>query len=196
MKIVVATNNPHKISEYRSLLPKACFEVLSLKDIGVEIEIEETGKTYEENAMIKAMCVAKLTNVLVIADDSGLEIETLNDFPGLNSSRFAAGYANQKEANQALLEKLDKQINRNAKFVCVIALANHENQLSLFHGECLGKILHKAQGERGFGYDPIFYSYEAKNCFAALTNEQKNRYSHRAKAVAKLIEFFEAKQLI
>lgn len=196
MKIVIATNNLHKLEEYRSLFARTHFEVLSLNDIGIKVEIEESGKTYEENARIKASAVAKLTNSLVIADDSGIEIDELDNFPGLNSSRFAAQYVSQDEANMAILKMLESRTKRQARFICVIAVANYKEQIKLFRGECPGKILNKAEGGNGFGYDPIFYSDEAQECFATLTGEQKNEHSHRGKAVVKVLSFFKEEKII
>ncbi|MFA5443313.1 MAG: RdgB/HAM1 family non-canonical purine NTP pyrophosphatase [Bacilli bacterium] len=196
MKIVIATNNMHKLKEYRSLFSETTLEVLSINDININAEIDETGESYEENSTIKADNIAKLTNLLVIADDSGIEIETLGSSPGINSSRFASHYQNQTEANQAILESLSNVANRNAKFVCVIALANYQKETQLFRGECPGKILFQAEGKGGFGYDPIFYSHEAEQCFAKLSTKQKNRFSHRGKAVKKLIEFLKTENII
>ncbi len=196
MKIVLATNNSHKIKEYRSLFANMPIEVLSLSDVAIKSDIEETGTSYEENAAIKAENIAQLTKYLVIADDSGLELSALGGSPGLNSARFAAQHKSQSEANRAILKSLEKSDNRQARFVCVIALANYHERLNLFRGECLGRILLHPEGESGFGYDPIFFSDEAKACFAAIGEAQKNRYSHRAKAVEQLLAFLADEKII
>jgi len=196
MKIVLATNNSHKIKEYRSLFANMPIEVLSLSDVAIKSDIEETGTSYEENAAIKAENIAQLTKFLVIADDSGLEISALGGSPGLNSARFAAQHKSQSEANRAILKSLERADNRQARFVCVIALANYHGRLNLFRGECLGRILMRPEGDSGFGYDPIFFSDEANACFAAIGEAQKNRYSHRAKAVEQLLAFLADEKFI
>ena len=196
MKIVLATNNSHKIKEYRSLFANMPIEVLSLSDVAIKSDIEETGTSYEENAAIKAENIAQLTKFLVIADDSGLEISALGGSPGLNSARFAAQHKSQSEANRAILKSLERADNRQARFVCVIALANYHGRLNLFRGECLGRILMRPEGDSGFGYDPIFFSDEANACFAAIGEAQKNRYSHRAKAVEQLLAFLADEKII
>jgi len=196
MKIVLATNNSHKIKEYRSLFANMPIEVLSLSDVAIKSDIEETGTSYEENAAIKAENIAKMTKNLVIADDSGLEISALGGSPGLNSARFAAQHKSQSEANRAILKSLEKSDNRQARFVCVIALANYHGRLNLFRGECLGRILMRPEGDSGFGYDPIFFSDEANACFAAIGEDEKNRYSHRAKAVEQLLAYLADEKFI
>ena len=190
MKIVIASNNLHKISEYRDLFADTDIEVLSMNGVGIDVNPEETGTTYEENAIIKAEAIACLTNHIVIADDSGLEIKALNDLPGLNSARFAAEQGGSKSANQTILKMMHNASDRSARFVCVIASSNFGEKTIVFRGECHGTITNQETGKQGFGYDPIFFSSEALQPFAKLSKEEKNLYSHRSKAVSKLIQYF------
>ena len=190
MKIVIASNNIHKISEYRDLFSGTDIEVMSMDEVGISVNPNETGATYEENATVKAEAIARLTNHIVIADDSGLEIKALNDLPGLNSARFAAERGGSKSANQAILKMMHNVSDRSARFVCVIALSNFDEKTIVFRGECHGTITNQEIGEQGFGYDPIFFSIEAHQPFAQLSKKEKNLYSHRSKAVSKLIQHF------
>ena len=190
MKIVIASNNIHKISEYRDLFSGTDIEVMSMDEVGISVNPDETGATYEENATVKAEAIARLTNHIVIADDSGLEIKALNDLPGLNSARFAAERGGSKSANQAILKMMHNVSDRSARFVCVIALSNFGEKTIVFRGECHGTITNQEIGEQGFGYDPIFFSNEAHQPFAKLSKKEKNLYSHRSKAVSKLIQHF------
>ena len=196
MKIIVATNNHHKVSEFRALLANTGLEVFSMQDVGIKVTTNETGLTYEENAALKAEAIRKYTDELVIADDSGLEIEALENFPGLNSARYANQMGGNKNANRAIIDQMKNVTNRRAKFVAVIALCNFKSETLLFRGESLGQISQAEEGTCGFGYDPIFFSNEAQKSFALLDGSQKNRFSHRGKAVAKLIKFLIAENAI
>ncbi|MFA5421169.1 MAG: RdgB/HAM1 family non-canonical purine NTP pyrophosphatase [Bacilli bacterium] len=196
MKIIIASNNPHKVAEYRLLFRKTSLEVLAMSDIGVSITADESGSTYEQNAAIKAEALKGLTNCLVIADDSGLEIASLHNFPGLESARFAERCGGHHNAIQEILKKLENHGDRKARFVCVIALCNCKESTILFRGECDGRILEREEGSKGFGYDPVFFSDEADASFATLTDEQKNRFSHRGRAVQMLIAYLREQKVI
>ena len=184
------------MSEYRALFANTGLEVLSLRDVNIDIEVEETGSTYEQNAAIKAEAIKNNTKLLVIADDSGLEIEALDNFPGITSARYASQMGGSQKANQAILQKMQNIENRRAKFIAVIALSNYKNETLLFRGEAYGHITEKEEGVGGFGYDPIFFSDEAHQTFSLLDGPQKNRFSHRGKAVNKLLQYLKDENII
>lgn len=171
-------------------------KVHSPKELGINVNPDENGETYEANSLIKANALAVFTKMPVIADDSGLNVVALNNFPGIHSSRFADSCGGNKFANPELIKKLEPYEDKSAFFACVITLVNVEDKPIVFKGICPGKILAKPEGEGGFGYDPIFYSSEAKACFGTASEEIKNKYSHRAKAMEQLIEYLKSKNLI
>lgn len=191
-EIVFATNNEHKLSEIRSILGEE-FEVKSLNDIGCHEEIPEDFDTLEDNAAQKAHYIFDKYHVDCFADDTGLEVEALNGEPGVHSARYAEGTDHDSEANMdKLLQKLDGQENRNARFRTVIALIQKgepEAKVSLFQGTVYGVITKEKSGAEGFGYDPIFQPDGYDQTFAELGNDIKNSISHRAHAVSKLAEF-------
>lgn len=195
-ELLVASNNLHKIKEYQEMFSGYQVRIYSPKELGIEVNPDETGSTYEENSLIKATALAKYSKLPIIADDSGLNVVALNNFPGIHSSRFADSYGGNKVANLKLIEKLQEFSDKSAFFTCVITLLNVEEKPVVFKGLCPGKILDKPEGEGGFGYDPIFYSLEAKQCFGTAPEEIKNKYSHRAKAMEQLIEYLKSKKLI
>ncbi len=189
MKIVLASRNRHKIDEIKRVLTECGLEgieILSLDDIGYEGEIEETGTTFEENAVIKAQ-VASDMGYYSIADDSGLEVDALDGRPGVYSARFAGEPCNDKNNNNKLLNEM-KDIpddKRGAKFVSVIAFLepNGRNGGKIFRGECEGVILYEERGNGGFGYDPLFYIPSLDKTYAEITTEEKNAVSHRGKSI-------------
>ena len=195
-ELVVATNNAHKVKEYQEMFLGFNIKFYSMKDLNIECNPDENGKTYEENSLIKASALAKLTKLPVIADDSGLNVVALDNFPGIYSSRFADSFGGNKVANLELIKKLKPYKDKRAFFACVITLMNVEDKPVQFKGICNGHILDKPVGEGGFGYDPIFYSEEANMAFGEAPAEIKNKYSHRAKAVEQLIEYLKNKRLI
>lgn len=195
-ELVVATNNAHKVKEYQEMFLGYDIKFYSMKDLGIVCNPIEDGSTYEENSLIKASALAKLTKLPVIADDSGLNVNALNGFPGIYSSRFADECGGNKNANIELINKLKPYKDKSAYFACLITLMNVEEKPIQFKGICLGHILDKPFGEGGFGYDPIFYSSEADMAFGEAPSEIKNKYSHRAKAVKQLIEYLKNKKLI
>lgn len=194
--LLVASNNQHKIKEYQEMFSGYEVKVHSPKELGINVNPDENGTTYEENSLIKAKALAEFTKMPVIADDSGLNVVALDNFPGIHSSRFADSWGGNAVANLKLIEKLHGFPDKSAFFTCVITLLNVDEKPVVFKGICPGKILDKPQGEGGFGYDPIFYSNEAKQCFGTAGEEIKNKYSHRAKAMEQLIKYLKDKKLI
>lgn len=203
MKIVFATNNQHKLQEIRDILGSE-FEIVSLKDIGCDVDIPETGNTLEENAMQKAQYVYDHYNLSCFADDTGLEVEALNGEPGVHSARYAEGTDHDSEANMAkLLRNLEGKDNRKARFRTVIALIQKQDvcpcgctsikKVNRFEGIVDGSIATEKHGTAGFGYDPIFVPEGYDKSFAELGESIKNGFSHRARAVAKLAEYLKQK---
>ena len=189
LEIVIATNNPNKVEEYRQMFASISnIKLFSLKDENIHIEIEENGKTFKENSLIKAESISKLTDKFVLADDSGLEIEALDNFPGIYSARFMEGRP-YKEKWAAIFEMLKNKENKNAQFHCVITFITPSKDKYVFEGIEKGYITEKIEGENGFGYDPIFFSNSLNKTFGNATEEEKNAVSHRGKAFSQLLEF-------
>ena len=187
MKIVFASNNKNKVQEIQNQVPES-IQIVTLEEIGCFEDIEETGTTLEENAIIKANYVTEKYDLPCFADDTGLEIEALNGEPGVYSARYA-GEEKDSEANmQKVLENLNGVSNRKAQFKTVIAL-NINNEQHLFTGIVEGEIRNEQKGTNGFGYDPIFEPEYLGKTFAEMTLEDKNKMSHRGRAVEKLITF-------
>ncbi len=189
MKLIVATNNAHKLKEIKSILGGEFEEILSLKEAGAELKAEENGSTFEENAIIKARGVGA-SSMAVLADDSGLCVEVLGGAPGVKSARYASeGEENADDASnrRKLLKEMEGKEERKAKFVCAVALLWGE-ELYTADGETEGRILTDERGERGFGYDSIFYSDELGKSFGEAEEEEKNGVSHRGRALKKLLE--------
>ncbi|MCJ7740305.1 RdgB/HAM1 family non-canonical purine NTP pyrophosphatase [Candidatus Microgenomates bacterium] len=185
-QLVIATRNKGKIREIRKILSDIPVKILSLDDVGFRRELKETGKTYEENARIKAETVGKKTGLLTLGEDSGLEIDALGGKPGLYSARHRKGTDTDK-LNKLLrdLKGFPKE-KRTAKYVAVVAVYNPQNKKTyVFKGESHGQITDKPQGTNGFGYDPIFYNFDLGKTNAQAFEEEKNRVSHRARALEK-----------
>lgn len=194
MKILLATNNKHKISEMKSILASAfgeTVEVLQPSDILTEpIEVEETGATLEENAYLKAIALYSATGIPAIADDTGLEIEELGNLPGVNSARYAGEHGNDPLNRAKVLSKLSESSKRNAQFRTVICF--HDGVRTLFaEGICLGEILNEERGAGGFGYDSIFKPTGNTLSFAEMSATEKNLISHRGRALKELGWLFE-----
>jgi len=183
-KLLLATSNPGKIREYRSLLDGLGYQITTLAEEGIAKVVTESGNNYEQNARLKAITYAKLIQLTALADDSGLEVNALNGEPGVKSARFAGEAATDAERVNLLLAKLDgvPGEQRTACFKCVIAIATPEGQSKVCYGECRGMIALEAKGENGFGYDPIFLLPELGKTLAELPLEMKNQISHRAQA--------------
>ncbi len=187
-EIVLATNNAHKLKEVREILSPHKITVYGLGDLPIrQEEPEETADSYYGNALIKAQAVAKLTTLPVIADDSGLEIEAMNNQPGLHSARYASEHGGHTNAIQEILKNVKD--NRKARFICDIVLLNVEDKPLLFEGIAEGSIGEKPFGEGGFGYDPIFIEKDLNKTYAEMSQEEKNKVSHRGRALKKLLVY-------
>ena len=184
-RIIFATTNEGKMDEIREILKDLDIELLSLKDAGLNPNIDENGKTFEENAIIKAKTVMEMTGEMVLADDSGLEVDYLEKAPGIYSARFLGEDTPYSFKNQYILDQLAnvKEKDRSARFVCVIALASPNGEVITRSGVIEGYIADKISGVNGFGYDPIFYLPEYQCTTAELPPEHKNKISHRGLAL-------------
>ncbi len=184
-KIIFATGNRDKMREIRMIMADLGIEIQSLAEAGIHAEVEENGATFEENAVIKAREIMKLTGEIVLADDSGLEVDALNKEPGIYSARYMGRDTSYDVKNQSLIERLKGKTGeeRSARFVCAIAAAFPDGRIITTRGTMEGQIGYEQRGENGFGYDPIFYLPD-KGCYSAeLLPEEKNRRSHRGKAL-------------
>ena len=186
-KLLLATSNPGKIREYRFLLDGLGYQLTTLAEEGIAKIVTESGNNYEQNARLKAISYAKLSQLTALADDSGLEVDALNGEPGVKSARFAGEAATDEEKVSFLLAKLNSVPweRRTACFKCVIVIASPGGRTEVCYGECHGTIALEAKGENGFGYDPIFFLPEIDKTMAELPSEMKNQISHRARASQK-----------
>ena len=185
-KLVVASGNKGKIKEIKAILGDR-YEVVSMKDEGCNLDVEETGSTFLENALIKAKAVYRMTGLPVISDDSGLEVYALDGAPGVYSARFAGDEHDDEKNNEKLLNLMKGKDNRDAAFVCCAVFYDGSRAVSA-EGRAEGKILEKKDGDNGFGYDPLFYSYDLNKSFGCASFEEKNSVSHRARAFNALAE--------
>lgn len=194
-KILFATGNENKMKEIRMILSDLGMPIQSMKEAGIDVDIVEDGSTFEENAIIKATAIAKMTGDIVLADDSGLEIDYLNKEPGIYSARYAGVDASYDIKNRMLLDRLEgvPDEKRTARFVCVIACAFPDGTVETARGTIEGIIGHEIAGENGFGYDPIFYLPEYQCTTAELEPEKKNELSHRGKALRAMRAIMEKK---
>lgn len=192
MKIIFATGNENKMKEIRKIMDDLKCEVLSMKEAGISVDVEENGETFEENAQIKARAIAEMVeDAIVLADDSGLEIDFLNKEPGVHSSRFMGVDTSYTIKNKHILELLKEAEGeqRSARFVCAIAAIMPNKEEKTIRETIEGQIATESKGEKGFGYDPIFYVPEFGCTTAELSMEQKNKISHRGKALTQIKEF-------
>lgn len=188
-EICLSTNNKNKLKEFRELLSPLGYVIYSPSDLNIDLEVNETGKTYRENSYLKALALSKLVSFSVIADDSGLEIKSLDNFPGLYSSRFEQECGSYQKAYEEIFKRLEGK-NREAKFICCICYLESPTSKPLyFEGEVKGEITKEVHGVNGFGYDPIFYCNENNKYFGLMSEEEKNKISHRYKASKKLSLF-------
>ncbi|MBT9249462.1 XTP/dITP diphosphatase [Bacillus halotolerans] len=191
---IIATHNPGKVKEFKEILEPKGYEVKSLAEIGFTDEIEETGHTFEENAILKAEAVAKAVNKMVIADDSGLSVDNLGGRPGVYSAR----YAGEQKDDQANIDKVLSELRgiekeqRTARFRCALAVSIPGEETKTVEGHIEGYIAEEPRGEYGFGYDPIFIVKDKDKTMAELTSDEKNKISHRADALKKLSKLLEA----
>ncbi len=192
-QLIFATHNAGKLREVRQILAPLNIDVLSAADLNLP-DIPETGKTFEENALLKATAIQRLTGLPTLADDSGLCIRALDDRPGLYSARFAKEHGGYPAVFDKLNELLADKNDRSAYFICVMALVLNDNTQHVFTGRVDGTILHEPSGIHGFGYDPVFQPDGYTETMAALGDDVKNKISHRAKALTRLFAFLNTKQ--
>ena len=192
-KIIFATGNENKMKEIRMILADTGYEILSMKEAGIDVDIVEDGNTFEENAMIKATAISRLPEAegcVVLADDSGLEVDYLNKEPGIYSARYEGVDTPYSIKNQIIIDRLAgvPDEKRTARFVCAIAAAFPDGRVETRRGTIEGQIGHEPAGENGFGYDPIFYVPEFGKTTAELSPEEKNKVSHRGRALEMIKE--------
>lgn len=189
-RILIATNNKGKAKDFETLFGPYGFEVQTLNDLEQDIDVEETGVTFEENAILKAETVSQMLGIMVIADDSGLEIDELQGAPGVYSARYAGEPKNDEANIDKVLSELQRvpEEERTARFRCVLAVAGPGRETVTFSGSCEGLILEERRGSNGFGYDPIFFAPEKGRAMAELTAEEKGQISHRGAALRQLKE--------
>lgn len=187
-EIILASNNKDKVKEVKQIL--CDYDIVSLKDAGIDVDIEENGTTFEENALIKARAIAKITGKMTMADDSGLEIDYLDKAPGVYSARFMGHDTSYDIKNKALIEKLEgvEGQDRSCRFVCAIAVVFPDGRELVKRGTMEGLLAKEISGENGFGYDPIVFLPEYGKTSASLSPEEKNKISHRGKALALIKE--------
>ena len=190
MDLVIATSNQHKLKEFKAILKGFPLTILSLKDFPDIPAVVEDGKSFYENALKKALTVARHTDKITVADDSGIEVDALDGKPGVYSARFAGEDATDEANNTKLLKELEgvSSDKRVACFTCVLVIAQPDGDTAFVEGACRGTIIHEARGEYGFGYDPLFLVPEYDKTFSEITPEEKNKISHRARALQKLLE--------
>lgn len=184
MKVILASKNPHKLTELSAILSQHGFEIALESEYGLDIDVDETGTTFEENSLLKAEAVMKASGMPVLADDSGLMVDALDGAPGVYSARY--GHKSSDGERTAFLLENMKDVpddKRTAKFVCVITCLWPDGRKIVARGECPGVITREVHGENGFGYDPVFYLPELGMTYAELPSEQKNAISHRARAL-------------
>jgi XTP/dITP diphosphohydrolase len=196
-KLLLATNNKGKVREYKHMFRDLPLELVSLAELGINTEVDEVGESLEENARLKATVLSRESQLLTLADDSGLEVDVLGGEPGRLSARYAGEGASDRDRVSYLLSRL-KDVppeKRAARFRCVIAIAQPDGEVELCSGECQGVIALEPRGKGGFGYDPIFYLPELGKTMAELSLEEKNRVSHRGRAAREAIKLLRRKYL-
>ncbi len=186
MNVIIASNNKNKIREFKRIFEGTDFELKSLEEAGINIDIEETGDTFKDNAIIKAQTIAKKYHVYAIADDSGLCCDGLNGEPGVRSARYAGDMHDDALNNKKLVEKMKNVSNKKARYVCAICFSNPDGKFVVTEDYCEGEITLEPRGYNGFGYDPYFYIEKFKRTMAEITLDEKNTISHRAKALEKM----------
>lgn len=188
MRIVAATKNKGKIREFNQILEPMGFEVVSMGDLGIDVDVDENGETFLENAIIKATEIMKVCNEITIADDSGLCVDALNGAPGVYSARYSGEPCDDKRNNLKLLKEMEGVKNRRAHFTCAIAVAFPDGEIKTAQGEFHGLIDFEMKGTGGFGYDVLFYLPEYNMTSAEISADVKNKISHRYKALKKIAE--------
>lgn len=194
MKLAIATNNQHKLQEIKAILGDSFEELLSLKDLGIDVDVEETGTTLEENALIKARAILALSGIATLADDTGLMVDALNGAPGVYSARYAGEEHNDAKNRALLLKNLNGVKDRSAHFATVIALCYPDGKTLTASGRVNGEILLSERGTEGFGYDSLFFSTELGKTFAEATQAEKNSVSHRGRALRAMLELVKSQE--
>lgn len=187
-ELIIASNNKHKIVEIKQILGDFFDKIYSLADKGIEVEIEETGTTFVENAIIKAKYIAELTGIPALSDDSGLQVNALDGAPGVYSARYAGEPSDSAKNNAKLLENMKNIKDRKANFTSAIAICFPNGEIITAEGQTYGSILTNFEGNGGFGYDPLFFSNDLQKSFGIATAEEKNSVSHRARALMQMKE--------
>lgn len=188
MKAVLASNNPGKLKELNEILSGLGMEVISQREAGYDLDVEESGTTFEENSWLKARAACRVSGMIAIADDSGLVVDALGGAPGVYSARYGSPELDDRGRTALLLKNMEGEENRACRFVSVITCCFPDGRKLVARGVCEGRVAFAPQGENGFGYDPIFYLPEKGKTFAQLSEEEKNAISHRGRAIAKLAE--------
>lgn len=194
MKLAIATNNQHKLQEIRAILGDSFEELLSLKDLDIDVDVEETGSTLEENALIKARAILALSGIATLADDTGLMVDALRGAPGVYSARYAGEEHDDAKNRALLLKNLDGVKDRSAHFATVIALCYPDGKTLTASGRVNGEILLSERGTEGFGYDSLFFSTELGKTFAEATQAEKNSVSHRGRALRAMLELVKSQE--
>lgn len=190
-EIMIATSNAHKVEEFKTMLEPLGYQVKSLLDLPDPIDIEETGTTFQENALIKAKTIQALLHTEVIADDSGLAVNALDGQPGIYSARFMGRDTSYDIKNQYIIDQCKNAADKGCQFVCAIAYVNKDGEEKVFTGIVEGIIAQRMEGAKGFGYDPIFYYPPYQTTLANVSEEKKNAISHRGRALAQLLAYLE-----
>ncbi|MDL2211585.1 XTP/dITP diphosphatase [Erysipelotrichaceae bacterium OttesenSCG-928-M19] len=185
-KLIVASNNKHKIIEIKEMLVDFDIEILSLEEANINLDVEETGTSFKENALLKAKAIYQIVQIPVLSDDSGLEVEALANEPGIYSARYAGLDKDDKANNEKLLTKMKNQKHRSARYVCAMALVIDNKTIHCVEDYLYGEIIDEYRGTNGFGYDPLFYLKDLDKTLAQISLEEKNRLSHRYKALKKI----------
>lgn len=188
MEIVIATNNEDKVKEYKEILKELNATIYSLKDLNIEVDPDETGKTFSENSLIKAKAIQKYTDKIIISDDSGLVIDALPDLLGVFSKRFMGANLTYKQKCEEIIKLLEGKV-RTARFICCLTILNLTNEPLQFEGVCEGSIGYELKGSNGFGFDPIFVPLNYDVSISQLSNDEKNSISHRGLACQKLLKY-------
>ena len=189
MRLILASNNKNKLREFKQLVEGMDIELLSQSEVGLQLDVEETGTTFEENAYLKAKAVTDVLGCAAVADDSGLVVDALGGEPGVYSARYGPGHdASDSDRYNYLLDKLGDEKNRSARFVCCICCTMPDGTVLRARGECEGEIMHGPKGDGGFGYDPVFKPDAVERGMAELTPDEKNAISHRGKALRAFAE--------
>lgn len=188
-EIWIATTNKHKVQEFKRMFEKEGIQVFSMLDLEEKIDIVENGTTFEENACIKAETLSRYLNRAVIADDSGLEVDAMNKEPGIHSARWLGHDTDYSIKNQEIIRRLENAEDRTCRFICAIALARVDYPTQVFKGVIEGVVANEISGTNGFGYDPIFMVPSLNKKLSEISEEEKNRISHRGQACKKLMEY-------